>query len=115
MTGGRTRTRHHLSVDTILQPRAGRPGPMGRPEEYQQVLDLCRQQRRTIAELAGTLHRPVTAVTVVVADLLDAKELTVYVDTAFENDRATPQLIQALVASLRREWPDAQNHLRHAG
>ncbi|MGW4289585.1 DUF742 domain-containing protein [Streptomyces sp. NPDC004673] len=114
MTGGRTRTRHQLSVDTIVQPWTGRPGPAGRPEEYQQVLDLCHQQRRTIAELAGTLHRPVTAVTVLIADLIDAKELTLYVVTAFEDDRPTAQLIQAFVASMRREWPDARD-LRHAG
>ncbi|WP_244452100.1 DUF742 domain-containing protein [Streptomyces seoulensis] len=114
MTGGRTQTRHQLSVDTILRVGPSRTSPPGRVEEARQILTLCRERRRTVAELAGTLGRPAVAVRVLVADLIDTKELVVHVAVPYDdNDQPTTALVQALIAGLRRECPNARD-LRHA-
>jgi hypothetical protein len=114
LTGGRTRPRHLLSVDTVLASGPGRPG-VGRPEESGRILDLCRSRRRSVAELAGTVGRPVNPVMVLVSDLLEDGALTVPVSAATAyapsseegEDRPTRQLLEALSAGLRNKWPDA--------
>lgn len=113
VTGGRTRPRHLLSLDTVLEPDLGRPGP-GLPAECEQILALCGRRRRSVTELAGTLGRPVTAVKILVSDLLDASALRVSVTTAYTTSsgssagpRPTRQLLEALSAGLKAKWPDA--------
>ncbi|GHH25802.1 DUF742 domain-containing protein [Streptomyces rubradiris] len=117
LTGGRTRARHLLSVDTVLQGGPGRPGP-GLPPECQEIVALCREHQRSVAELAGWLGRPVTAVKVLVSDLLDADALTLPISTAFTTEegksRASTQLLVAAMAGLRKAFPDAVSY-RQAG
>ncbi|WP_031045755.1 DUF742 domain-containing protein [Streptomyces sp. NRRL F-5650] len=114
LTGGRTRPRHLLALDTVLDAGPGRPGP-AQAEECVQILALCRERRRSVTELAGRLGRPVTAVKVLVSDLLDADALVVPVtspyaasDTDSDSDAGpSTQLLAALSAGLKRKWPDA--------
>lgn len=112
LTRGRTRPRHLLGLDTVLEAGPGRPGP-GQAEECDEILALCREHRRSVTELAGRLGRPVTAVKILVSDLLDADALVVPVTAAYtESDgdadaRPSPQLLVALTAALKRKWPDA--------
>ncbi|MFF2213416.1 DUF742 domain-containing protein [Streptomyces antibioticus] len=110
LTRGRTRPRHLLGLDTVLEAGPGRPGP-AQAEEYGEILALCRARRRSVTELAGRLGRPVTAVKVLVSDLLDADALVVpltgpYADTGKGSGPST-QLLAALSAGLKRKWPDA--------
>ncbi|MET8556632.1 DUF742 domain-containing protein [Streptomyces sp. NPDC004959] len=110
LTRGRTKPRHLLGLETVLEAGPGRPGP-AQAEECGEILALCRQRRRSVVELAGRLGRPVTAVKVLVSDLLDANALVVplthpYADTG-EGSGPTPQLLAALSAGLKRKWPDA--------
>ncbi|MFF4716562.1 DUF742 domain-containing protein [Streptomyces eurythermus] len=116
LTGGRTRARHPLRLDTVLQPGPGRPGP-GLPPECQEIVALCREHQRSVAELAGQLGRPVTAVKVLVSDLLDADALALSLSTAFTTDEnaarvPSDQLLLAAVVGLRKRFPDAVSHLR---
>ncbi|MEU4174855.1 DUF742 domain-containing protein [Streptomyces sp. NPDC026589] len=114
LTRGRTRPRHLLGVDTVLDAGPGRPGP-GQAEECEEILALCGEHRRSVAELAGRLGRPVTAVKIIVSDLLDAHALVISVTDAYatsEEDadadkRPNPHLLAALAAGLKRKWPDA--------
>ncbi|MEU2227022.1 DUF742 domain-containing protein [Streptomyces sp. NPDC018347] len=112
LTRGRTRPRHLLGLDTVLEAGPGRPGPV-QAEECEEILALCRERRRSVTELAGRLGRPVTAVKVLVSDLLDADALVVPVtapyaayDTGSDAGPST-QLLAALSAGLKRKWPDA--------
>lgn len=70
-----------------------------------------------MAELAGRLGRPVTAVKILVSDLLDARALVISVTDAYAtsdedadadaDERPNPHLLAALAAALKRKWPDA--------
>ncbi|WP_327669435.1 MULTISPECIES: DUF742 domain-containing protein [unclassified Streptomyces] len=114
LTRGRTRPRHLLGLETVLDTGPGRSGP-GQAEECEEILALCREHRRSVTELAGRLGRPVTAVKVLISDLLDANALIVPItapyaasDADTETDaRPSPQLLAALSAGLKRKWPDA--------
>ncbi|MDT0439985.1 MULTISPECIES: DUF742 domain-containing protein [Streptomyces] len=107
---GRTKPRHLLGLETVLEAGQGRPGP-AQAEECEEILALCRERRRSVVELAGRLGRPVTAVKILVSDLLDANALAVpltdpYAGTGQGSGPST-QLLEALSAGLRRKWPDA--------
>ncbi|WP_434595920.1 DUF742 domain-containing protein [Streptomyces sp. A5-4] len=112
LTRGRTRPRHLLGLDTVLNAGPGRPGP-GQAEECEEILALCREHRRSVTELAGRLGRPVTAVKILISDLLDAHALVVSVTDAYAasgtdaDERPTTHLLAALSAGLKRKWPDA--------
>ncbi|MCX5094088.1 DUF742 domain-containing protein [Streptomyces sp. NBC_00365] len=112
LTRGRTQPRHLLGLETVLDSGPGRAGP-GKAEECEQILALCQEHRRSVAELAGRLGRPVTAVKVLVSDLLDADALVVPVTAPYAasdtgaDSRPSSQLLAALSAGLRRKWPDA--------
>ncbi|MFJ6705669.1 MULTISPECIES: DUF742 domain-containing protein [unclassified Streptomyces] len=115
-TGGRTRPRHWLSPETVLVAGSGRAGPGLSEEAYQQIVQLCRQRHRSVAELAGTIRLPLTAVRVLISDLVDARVLVLSVTAAYTpadspdspvGDRPTQQLLEALRAGLTRKWSDA--------
>lgn len=112
LTRGRTKPRHLLGLDTVLEAGPGRPGP-AQAEECAEIFALCRARRRSVTELAGRLRRPVTAVKVLVSDLLDADALVVPVTAPYpasgSDSDAGPsiQLLAALSAGLKRKWPDA--------
>ncbi|MFD5163654.1 DUF742 domain-containing protein [Streptomyces hawaiiensis] len=110
LTRGRTKPRHLLGLETVLEAGPGRPGP-AQAEECEEILALCRERRRPVVELAGRLGRPVTAVKILVSDLLDADALVVplpqsYADTG-EESGPSPQLLAALSVGLKRKWPNA--------
>ncbi|MGW2590314.1 DUF742 domain-containing protein [Streptomyces sp. NPDC001515] len=110
LTQGRTKARHLLAVDTVLEAGPGRPGP-GQVDAHKVILGLCRDEGRSVAELAGLLDRPITAVKVLVSDLIDAHALTVSVTGAYAGSepdgRPTTDLLAALAAGLKRKWPNA--------
>ncbi|MFH9569060.1 DUF742 domain-containing protein [Streptomyces sp. NPDC017454] len=110
LTRGRTKPRHLLGLETVLEAGPRRPGP-AQAEECEEILALCRERRRSVVELAGRLGRPVTAVKILVSDLLDADVLVVplthpYAGTG-EGSGPSTQLLAALSAGLKRKWPDA--------
>uniref|UniRef100_A0AAU2ADT6 DUF742 domain-containing protein n=1 Tax=Streptomyces sp. NBC_00093 TaxID=2975649 RepID=A0AAU2ADT6_9ACTN len=113
VTGGRTRARHVLSPDTVLEAGQGRPGVSLTAEEYQQITSLCRQRRRSVAELAGTIRLPLAATRVLISDLVDARvlELSVTDTDAYTpatapddplGDRPSRQLLEKLRVGLDR-------------
>ncbi len=112
LTRGRTRPRHLMALDTVLDAGPGRPGP-NQAGECEQILTLCQEHRRSVTELAGRLDRPVTAVKILVSDLLDTHALVVSVTDAYASsdpdadERPTTDLLAALSAGLKRKWPDA--------
>ncbi|GHJ28558.1 hypothetical protein TPA0910_29910 [Streptomyces hygroscopicus subsp. sporocinereus] len=97
-----------LSPETMLQVGDGRAGPGLLEGEYQQITQLCRQRRRSVAELAGTIRLPLTATRVLISDLIDARVLVLTVTTPYTptdapvGNRPTPQLLEALRAGLLR-------------
>lgn len=114
VTRGRTRPRHWLSPESMLKAGNGRAGPGQSEGEYQQIAELCRQRHRSVAELAGTVHLPLTAARVLISDLVDARVLVLCVSTAYTPSNSptgndpTHQLLEALRAGLVRKWPEAE-------
>lgn len=108
VTGGRSRPRHPLSLETTLEAGRGRFGP-DQVDECRQIVVLCRERRRTVAELAGRIGRPVTAVKVLVSDLLDADALVLPVTAPYSSsdEGQDPQLLTAVVVGLRKKFRDA--------
>lgn len=110
LTGGRTRPRHLLGLETVLEAGPGRPGP-SQADECRQILALCQERRRSVTELAGRLGRPVTAVKILISDLLDADALVLPLTDPYtssdDDPRPTVQLLAALSAGLRKKFPDA--------
>ncbi|MER5813729.1 DUF742 domain-containing protein [Streptomyces californicus] len=112
VTRGRTRPRHLLGLETVLEAGPGRAGP-GQAEENERILALCQERRRSVTELAGRLGRPVAVVKILLSDLLDARALVVAVTDAYAasgadaDERPTLDLLAALAVALKRKWPDA--------
>ncbi|MGQ5596851.1 DUF742 domain-containing protein [Streptomyces sp. ESR1.13] len=106
VTRGRTKPRHLLGLETVLEAGRGRPGP-AQAEECEEILALCRERRRSVVELAGRLGRPVTAVKVLVSDLLDADALVVPLTQSYAGSGPSIQMLAAVSAGLKRKWPDA--------
>ncbi len=74
--------------------------------ESAQIVALCQQRRRPLAELAGTTGLHVTAVKILVSDLIDAGALKVPVPEA-PGDRSDIQLLESLSAFIKTRYPDA--------
>ncbi|MEU8954858.1 DUF742 domain-containing protein [Streptomyces sp. NPDC048518] len=112
LTRGRTRPRHLLSLDTVLIAGPGRPGPH-QAAECEQILALCQEHQRSVTELAGQLARPVTAIKILVSDLLDAEALVISLASAYAasdvdaDARPTNHLLAALAVGLKRKFPNA--------
>ncbi|MVO90225.1 DUF742 domain-containing protein [Streptomyces sp. p1417] len=119
LTRGRTAPRHRLGLETVLEAGPGRPGP-GQAEECARILALCRERHRSVAELAGLLRRPVTAIKILVSDLVDADALVVPVTSPYAASSVdsgagpSPQMLAAVTAGLRKKFPDAVSYA-HAG
>lgn len=105
VTDGRTRARHHLSLHTVLGPGRRPPRP-GLSEESARIVELCAERHRPLAELAGTLALPVTAVSVLVSDLIDAQALALPIPDR-RSAGSDLQLLQAISAGLMRRHPNA--------
>lgn len=115
VTRGRVHARHWLSPETLVEAGPGRAGPGLAEAEYGQLVQLCRERRRSVAELAGTTRLPLTAARVLLSDLLDARVLVLSVTAAYApaadpdskaGDRPTSQLLEAVRAGLARKWSD---------
>jgi hypothetical protein len=98
-TGGRTRPRLELALETLVatQPKAI---PYQLPHDEAAVLEICRQQSRSIAEVAA-LHRvPIGVAKILVADLAEAGLVTVH--QSFAASGPDLALMERVLGGLRR-------------
>lgn len=78
LTGGRTRTRRPLLVETLVTSTGsdGRLERRLRPESWA-IYELC-ATRRSIAEIAAVLALPLGVVRVLISDLADAGHMRIH-------------------------------------
>jgi hypothetical protein len=98
-TGGRTRPRLELSLESLVatQPKII---PYQLPHDEAAVLELCREQSRSIAEVAA-LHRvPIGVAKILVADLAEAGLVTVH--QSFAATGPDLALMERVLGGLRR-------------
>ncbi len=109
LTGGRTRFRHVLLVETIV---AAIEAPEERPEltsgglrdrvmpEMRAIVELCRRMR-SVAEIAALLKMPLGVVRVLLSDLADQGRVRVH-GTGHGTDRPDRALLERVLGGLRR-------------
>ncbi|MFF7953991.1 DUF742 domain-containing protein [Streptomyces griseorubiginosus] len=109
IAGGRTRPKHNLRADTILEAGSVRPEGRLMEGEYGKIIALCRERRRSLTELAGTVEVTLTVARVLVSDLIEAHALAIpIIGTGYEasdpddprGDRAHTQLLERLRVGL---------------
>ncbi len=99
LTGGRTTPGHPLGLATHMRIDAERPGLVLAPEGAQ-VVDLCRTEPRSVAELAARLRLPVQVAKIILSDLIDSHVLAPTVPPR-DADGGDPNLLEAVLVGLR--------------
>jgi Protein of unknown function (DUF742) len=99
LTGGRTRAQLDLSLETLVSTLP-KVVPYQLPYDEAAVLDLCRTESRSVAEVAA-LHRvPIGVAKVLIADLATAGLLTVH--RSFAATGPDLLLMERVLGGLRR-------------
>ncbi|MFF5264640.1 DUF742 domain-containing protein [Actinomadura viridis] len=104
LTGGRTRPRHAMRMESLLEI-GGIPAPTGLPPEADHAVALCRAGRCSVAEIAARLGQPVQVTKIILSDLIDSGALALAVPGTTSGDRV--QLLEAVLAGLQKRFSDA--------
>lgn len=103
LTGGRTRCRTELGLETLVSTRpffmALMPRTVG--QEHQAVVRLCAQPR-SLAEVAGHLAVPLGVARVLISDLLDLDALVVHRGTEPHDTPPSGLVLRRILDGLRR-------------
>lgn len=98
-TGGRTRPRLELALEALVATQL-KTIPYQLPHDEAAVLELCREQSRSVAEVAA-LHRvPIGVAKILVADLAEAGLVTVH--QSFAASGPDLALMERVLGGLRR-------------
>ncbi len=100
LTGGRTRTRHHLLVETLISVPQFDPvlAEALMPESRALYTRAC--QRMSIAELSATLTLPLGVVRVLISDLAVQNAVFIH-PTAFAYQN-NPQVLERILDGLKQ-------------
>jgi Protein of unknown function (DUF742) len=103
LTGGRARPRRRLALETLLEQAGAEdtrlPETTGRHE--QMLWRMCRQ-RLSVAEAAAHLRLPVSVVTILACDLIEAGYLTTR-SQAPQAQLPDVHILQEVLDGLRRQ------------
>lgn len=103
ITGGRTRPQHSMRLVTLLKAeetaRVQGVGP-----ESARAVELCRDQPRSVAEIAARLGLPVQATKIVLSDLIDCGALVIALPGPGVSDHL--QVLEALRSGLEARLSD---------
>jgi len=100
LTGGRTRTRHHLLVETLISVPEFDPvlAEALMPESRALYTRAC--QRMSIAELSATLTLPLGVVRVLISDLAGQNAVFIHPTAyAYQNN---PQVLERILDGLKQ-------------
>ncbi|GAA1756723.1 DUF742 domain-containing protein [Streptomonospora arabica] len=100
-TGGRTRSRHPLLVQTLVSAAdAGTETPSNLPPEAQRIYEMCRETR-SVAELSAALKIPLGVTQVLLSDLAD-QELVYIHPTITGHSPSENQVLERALRGLER-------------
>lgn len=99
---GRVAPTHDLDRMSLVKARVAPPtDPL--QSHYADTFDLCRSTRPlSVAEIAGRLGHPLQIVKIWVSDLLDDGYLTHAMPADSGNAASDPQILEEVLAGLRR-------------
>lgn len=103
VAGDRTRPRYEMGLDTVLTATAAAAGAGTLPPEDAHALGLCREQARSVAEIAAVINQPVLVTKIILSDLIECGELIIESPAAQadpETGRPSTHLLQALLDGL---------------
>lgn len=102
-TGGRTRSStHEFQLETLVSAdEAPRPGAPVRLE-HQSIVDLCRGQPRSVAEVGALLSVPVGVARVLLADMAELGLITVHQTVSESGSAPNMVLMERVLSGLRR-------------
>jgi hypothetical protein len=100
-TGGRTRSRHHFEVETLVTAAEPSGFPGVAAEWDRTVLDLCREPR-SVAEVAALVAVPLGVAKVLLGDMADRGMIVVHEAANDAGDAPTQALMERVLTGLRR-------------
>lgn len=101
-TGGRTKSTHEFQLETLVSAgEAPRPGAPVRLE-HQSIVDLCRDQPRSVAEVGALLSVPVGVTRVLLADMAELGLITVHQTVSESGSAPNMVLMERVLSGLRR-------------
>lgn len=98
-TGGRTRSRHHFEIETLVT--AAEPGSDAVTQPHGAVLGLC-QEPKSVAEVAALLAMPLGVAMVLLGDMADQGLIVVHGAANGEGGTPTPTLMERVLTGLRQ-------------
>jgi hypothetical protein len=98
-TGGRTRSRHHFEVETLVSAAVPSSGAVAQP--HRTVLELCREPR-SVAEVAALLAMPLGVAMVLLGDMTDHGLVVVHEAATGDGGAPSPTLMERVLTGLRR-------------
>lgn len=98
-TGGRTRSRHHFEVETLVT--AAEPGSGDVTQPYRTVLGLCGEPR-SVAEVAALMAMPLGVAIVILGDMADRGLIIVHEATTGTGGTPSSMLMERVLIGLRQ-------------
>ncbi len=100
-TGGRTRSNHHLELETLVSASDFcTPGRLQRTEHHA-IAEIC-QHPRSIAEVGAMLGVPLGVVKVLLGDMADLGLVTVHETVSDNSSSSHFSLMERVLSGLRR-------------
>ncbi|MEU4827739.1 DUF742 domain-containing protein [Actinomadura sp. NPDC023710] len=100
VTGNRTHARHGMDRDTVLTATHHPVLADTLQPEAVQALQLCREQQRTLAEVAATIKQPTLIAKIIVSDLIDHGALATQSNADFTHAHHR-QVLEDVLAGLQ--------------
>jgi hypothetical protein len=98
-TGGRTRSRHHFEIETLVT--AAEPSSSAVTQPHRTVLGLCREPR-SVAEVAALLAMPLGVAMVILGDMADRGMIVVHGAATGDGGAPSPTLMERVLIGLRQ-------------
>ena len=103
MTGGRTRPRYQLAIETLVSTATARERIGSLLPEHQQICSLCTDVK-SVAEISALLSIPLGVARILVADLAESGLVAIHQPAAAGDAGGTPDvtLLERVLIGLRR-------------
>jgi hypothetical protein len=98
-TGGRTRSRHHFEIETLVTAAERSSNAVTPP--HRAVLGLC-QEPKSVAEVAALLAMPLGVAMVLLGDMADQGLIVVHGAANDDNGAPSPTLMERVLIGLRQ-------------
>ena len=102
MTGGRTRPRIDIAMESLITTTArGEQDMVGHGPDWQRVVELCVAQVQSLAEIAIHLDVPLGVARVIVGDMAEAGVLDLHEPSRLDDQLGT-YLLERVLSGLRK-------------